>query len=153
MEYNLDKQDSIDRECDSCTKCCEGHLTATVRGNKMYPGKPCIFVEIGKGCKEYNKRPKDPCKSFSCTWKILKEMPEDFKPDKSGVIFTYRTTDDLKINYMKIHAAPNNPSPEILTWAFLHVVKNKYNLVWEIDDKVYYYGSIDFCSEMKPLYG
>ena len=141
------------RECGSCTKCCEGYLIANVRGNPIGNGKPCIFVEIGKGCKEYSKRPKDPCKTFKCGWLDGEDIPEEFKPEKSGVIFTYRTTDKLKIHYMKIHRAPNDPSSKILTWAFLNAIKKKTNLCWEIDNKGYYLGDPDFCEEMKIIYG
>ena len=140
------------RECGTCTKCCEGHLMANVRGRDVGPGKPCIFVEIGKGCKEYDKRPKDPCKSFTCGWLDTEEIPEEFKPDKSGVIFTFRTTDELKIPYMGIHSAPNDPSSKILTWAFINAASKPFNLVWELEKKGYYFGTADFCKEMKKVY-
>jgi hypothetical protein len=55
--------------------------------------------------------------------------------------------------YLKLHQAPNNPSPQILTWAFLFVLKHNTNFLWGLDERFYYYGSIDFCNEMKPLYG
>ena len=144
---------AVKRECGTCTKCCEGYLTATVRGHEMSKGKPCFFVEIGKGCKDYKNRPKDPCKDFTCGWKVIDEMPDNFKPEESGVIFTWQKTEKSNMLYLKLHQAPNNPSPQILTWAFLFVLKHNTNFLWGLDERFYYYGSIDFCNEMKPLYG
>ncbi len=141
------------RKCGTCTKCCEGYLIANVLGQEIGNGKPCIFVEIGKGCKEYSKRPKDPCKIFNCGWLDSEEIPEKFKPDKTGVIITFRTTDKSKTHYMKLHSAPEDPSPEMLSWAFLSAVKTPFNLVWELNKKGYYFGTPTFCEEMKEIYG
>jgi len=141
------------RECGTCTKCCEGHLAANIRGHEMSKGNPCFFVEIGKGCKDYENRPKDPCVSFTCGWKVIDEMPEHFKPEKSHVIFSWRKTEKLDLLYLCINEAPSSPSAEILTWAFLYTVNTNNNLLWSINDKAYYYGSNDFCNEMRPLYG
>jgi hypothetical protein len=141
------------RECGTCTKCCEGYLSGNIRGYEMFKGKPCFFVKIGKGCIDYENRPKNPCKNFTCGWKIIDEMPENFKPEISGVIFTWRSTEKLNINYLKLHQAPDNPTPQILTWAFLFVLKNSINFLWEVDEKSYYFGSEDFCNEMRPIFG
>jgi len=158
MEYDLDyfnkkdKKDNTSRECGSCTKCCEGYLSGNIKGHVMDLGKPCFFVEIGKGCTIYNDRPYDPCKKFLCTWITLKDMPEEFKPEKTGVIFCWRST-EKNLQYLQIHRAPNNPSPQVLTWAFMYVVQNGVNLLWDVDNRFYYFGNDIFCSEMKPLYG
>ena len=141
------------KECGTCTKCCEGYLHANIRGHEMSKGKPCIFVEIGKGCKEYDKRPYDPCKTFSCGWKSIEEMPDEFKPEISGVIVSWQKTEKYSIRYLKIHRAPSNPTVEILTWVLVYCLSKGYNLVWEIDDKTYYMGSKPFCEAMEPIYG
>ena len=56
------------RECGTCTKCCEGWLTGEALGHNFYPGKPCHFLAVNKGCTVYAKRPKDPCSSYKCAW-------------------------------------------------------------------------------------
>ena len=56
------------RSCGSCTKCCEGWLSGEALGHKFYPGKPCHFIAIGKGCSVYAKRPQEPCVSYKCGW-------------------------------------------------------------------------------------
>ena len=138
------------KECGTCTKCCEGWLTANIRGHDMYAGKPCVFVEIGKGCKDYINRPKDPCKSFSCGWLQIEDMPEEFKPETSGVIL------HLKLNngnpYMVISKAPNNPTEQFLSWAIVYARSKNANILWFIDDKSWWIGNEDFCNQMAIEY-
>lgn len=135
----------MSRECNNCTKCCEGWLSANINGHPMYPGKPCFFVEIGKGCKIYEDRPEDPCKGFLCSWIQIEEMPDHFKPDDSGVIMHKKHA--RGIDFYSISKAPNSPTVEYLTWAINFVVSRGENLVWNYDDKVSWLGSKEF-SEM-----
>lgn len=136
----------ITRECGTCTKCCEGWLTANIRGHDMFPGKPCFFVEIGKGCKDYKNRPDEPCKSFECGWLQIEDMPEEFKPEISGVIF------HLKLNngnpYMVISKAPNNPTAQLLSWAIVFAITRNLNIVWYIDNKSWWLGNDNFSKQM-----
>ena len=74
------------RECGNCTACCGGTLAAMIRGYEMGPGKPCHFVKLGVGCKDYKNRPEKPCKIFQCKWLIDNSLPDSLRPDKSGVI-------------------------------------------------------------------
>lgn len=141
------------RECGTCTKCCEGHLSANIRGHEMFPGKPCFFVEIGKGCKDYENRPIQPCKNFSCGWKEFIEMPDEFKPDKSHVILSIGKTPKNKITFWQLTKAPNNPSIEMLSWAFLYFAPRGVNLSWQINSNTYYFGSLEFCEEAKIMFG
>ena len=135
-----------DRECGTCTKCCEGWLKGNIKGHEMYPGKPCFFVEIGKGCKDYENRPQEPCKSFECGWITIDEMPEEFKPSMSGVIMSRYENNGNP--YMRINKAPNNPTEQYLSWAVVHAVSNKYNLLWAVDDKNWWIGNEDFLNQM-----
>ncbi len=131
------------RECGTCTKCCEGWLHATVRGHDMYVGKPCFFVEQGVGCSDYENRPSDPCKTFSCSWKEIPELPEKFKPEVSGVIIRY--TDDSFF----IIKAPEEPNAELISWMITYARGNNKNIVWYLNDGVYWLGSDQFCNKMK----
>ena len=36
------------RQCGSCTACCDGWVEGTIRGHEMKPGVPCHFR--GAGC-------------------------------------------------------------------------------------------------------
>jgi hypothetical protein len=135
----------MSKECGTCTKCCEGWLKANIKGHEMYLGKPCYFVEIGKGCKIYKYRPEDPCKQFSCGWKIVEDMPEEFKPENSGVIMHWRN--DFN-GYWTLSKAPNNPTPYFLSWFITYALSKKQNILWYIDDRSYWTGDEYFCKEM-----
>ena len=132
------------KECESCTKCCEGWLIADIHGHKMFPGNPCFFLEQDLGCREYENRPEDPCKIFNCGWKEIPDMPDEFKPEMSGVIMHYKPDDNCWV----LSKAPNNPSVQLLSWAMLFILSNGYNFVWNIDDKRWWIGSEEFCATM-----
>jgi hypothetical protein len=134
------------RECGTCTKCCEGWLTGNIKGHDMYPGKPCFFVEIGKGCKDYKNRPKNPCKNFLCGWRLIDDMPEEFKPEKTGVIVSLKKENDIE--YMVLSKAPNNPTEQLLSWAIVFARLRNLNILWYIDDKSWWMGSEDFSKQM-----
>lgn len=138
------------RECGTCTKCCEGWLSADIRGHKMFPGKPCFFVEQGVGCKDYENRPKSPCRNFSCGWKEVVEMPEEFKPELSGVIVQLLKKDNTQ--FISIENSPNEPSIEMLSWMMVHAASKSRNLLWFINNKSYWVGDDDFCKLMESEY-
>ena len=72
------------RECGSCTACCEGWIGSEVID--MGIDKPCQHC-TAQGCAIYESRPVDPCQVFKCAW--LKEdspLPDDMRPDKSLAI-------------------------------------------------------------------
>lgn len=134
------------RECGTCTKCCEGWLHAEIKGQKIYPGKPCFFVEIGKGCKDYENRPDIPCKSFECGWLVIEEMPDEFKPENCGIICNLNFNNGNP--YMVISKAPNNPTGQFLSWAIVYARSKNLNILWYIDDKSWWIGNPDFCNQM-----
>lgn len=140
----------MNKTCGTCTKCCEGWLTGNIKGHEMYPGKPCYFIEIGKGCTIYNDRPKDPCKDFSCGWLDIDSMPDEFKPENSGVIMYHKFI--LDHFYWSIVPAPNKPSPELLTWAIIYALSNNQNIVWLIGEKYYWIGSQEFSQIMSAIH-
>ena len=133
------------KECGTCTKCCEGWLKADIKGHKMYPGKPCFFIEIGKGCTIYKDRPEDPCKGFQCGWTEIQDMPEEFKPEVSGVIMHWKN--DFN-GYWVLSKAPNNPTVDFLSWAIIFAKSNNNNILWYIDDKSWWLGDNEFCKQM-----
>ena len=57
------------RNCGMCTACCDGWLTANIRGHEMRVGVPCHFRGEG-GCTIYQDRPVDPCRGFHCAWRL-----------------------------------------------------------------------------------
>lgn len=75
------------RQCGDCTLCCK--ILGVAELNKK-AREYCPHCEINQGCKIYQTRPKE-CSDFQCLW-LLGEIPEDLKPNKTGVMLT-----DLKI--------------------------------------------------------
>ena len=136
----------ITKECGTCTRCCEGYLTADINGQKIGNGKSCIFVQIGKGCGDYENRPKDPCRDFKCSWLEIEDMPNEFKPEISGVIMQYKNNNGNP--YFAISKAPKNPTEQFLSWALVYAIKNNANVVWYIDDKSYWLGNENFSNQM-----
>ena len=135
------------KECGTCTKCCEGWLVADIRGHSMSPGKPCFFVEIGKGCKDYENRPKEPCKNFVCGWIEIEDMPEEFRPEVSGAIMHF--TENNGNPYLSLVKAPNNPTEQYLSWAIVYARSRGANMLWNIDDKSFWLGNEEFSKQME----
>jgi hypothetical protein len=139
------------RQCGECTKCCEGWLKGDVKEHSMYPGKPCFFLQIGigepTGCSDYENRPDNPCKSYNCLWILDQDIPDEFKPEKTGVILDI--VDINGFNVLRIVPAPDDPSLEMLLWilqySYLH---GGLNMVWSFKDNDNIFGSTEFVEMM-----
>jgi hypothetical protein len=134
------------KSCAGCTKCCEGHLSATIHGHEMFPGKPCFFVEQGVGCKEYDTRPQHPCVVFQCEWRRNPYFDEWLAPVKTDVIFVRQMHNGFE--YIKIAEAGKPASQEVITWAKDYAEKQKMNFEWRADGVDFYIGSAEFVKEM-----
>lgn len=135
------------RSCDGCTKCCEGYLSGTAEGKPFYPGNPCHFVQIGKGCSIYNKRPKDPCVNYLCLWRSSEDIPMWMKPSEINAILDKRVTSG-GIPYLYLHEAGAKLDSKVLTWVVLHGLQTGQNVLWELDGGKHYIGSSDFINEL-----
>lgn len=73
------------RPCGECTACC--HFIP-IDDPKLH--KPtnvlCPHVAVGQGCTVYDLRP-GPCRGWECLWKALETIPQDWRPDQSGLVF------------------------------------------------------------------
>lgn len=136
----------MSRSCGDCTRCCEGHLYADVKGHIMSPGNPCPILQIGKGCSDYENRPENPCRTFNCQWISNPQVPEDLYPKTSGVLITVQQINDIK--FMKLHCAPNEPTADQLTWFIMYGLKNKINIAWDTLLKKYWMGDTMFTKAM-----
>lgn len=135
------------KECGTCTKCCEGWLKGNIRGHEMYLGKPCFFLEIGKGCGDYVNRPENPCKGFECAWLDIEEMPDKFKPEITGVI-AYLNPNNGNPSFF-LEKAPNSPKADFLSWIIVYARSRNLNIVWPTEDSVWWLGNDDFCKQME----
>jgi len=134
------------RSCEGCTKCCEGHLRADIKGNFMGQSddgklQPCIFVQIGKGCGDYEDRPINPCHIFKCDWLTNPDMPESFKPSNSNAIFTTREVNGIQ--YTKLIEAGHKLDSEVLSWAIENALMNGINFSWRVLSNIFleYFGN------------
>lgn len=77
------------RECQPCTACCEGWLQIVIKGQPVYPGKPCPHC-TGSGCNDYANRPVDPCVEFICGWRMDDSpLPDWMRPDNAKVVVLF----------------------------------------------------------------
>ena len=113
------------RQCFPCTTCCEGWLTGKIRGVKMHPGKPCLFI-VGKGCGIYEKRPARPCQSFKCAWLLEQDkLPEHMRPSECGaIVLLNRPWHNREV----IRAAPTGEKISADTLEWLKAYSRKHSL-------------------------
>lgn len=137
------------RGCESCTKCCEGYLSGEAKGKSFYPGKPCHFISIGKGCSIYTTRPNDPCAIFKCEWLINNEIPEWMKPNEINAIITTSKIKDKEIYYLNVVEAGEPLRSDVLTQLILYTLSNNLNFAWQINGGKNWIGSPEFLEAMK----
>jgi len=137
----------MSRQCGECTACCEGWLIADINGKRMEPGTPCYLLQIGKGCSDYENRPENPCKGFECEWLRLPDLyPEEMRPDKVGAIFSLQEVDGVR--YLRITEMGKRLDSEVLSHGVKITLAHKYNLYWEIEGKMHWFGNNDFVTIM-----
>jgi hypothetical protein len=130
------------RECDGCTKCCDGWLFGTAHNHEFWPGKKCHFVGVG-GCSIYNQRPEDPCKTFSCVWKFDERIPNWMKPNLVNAIVVQRQLNEH--SYIEIHEAGGRLDPTVLSWFFMKYATGVFtNIRYQLDGGWQSIGSLDF---------
>jgi hypothetical protein len=71
------------RSCGNCTLCCK---VMGIRGLNKPINTWCQFCEVGRSCKIYPTRP-DECRTFDCLWLRDQTFPDEFKPQKSRIVF------------------------------------------------------------------
>lgn len=135
------------RHCGSCTHCCDGTLSANIRGYEMKPGVPCFFVQLNKGCTDYDNRPSDPCRDYMCEWLAEDFIPLEWKPDKVEWLITKVKTKNFK--YLKLMPSGKFPTQEHVKWFIEYLQKNNLNGAWYTEKGLDWHGSIDFDKEMQ----
>ncbi len=104
------------RDCGECTACCDGWLKIEIRGEAVYPGKPCPF-STGHSCKIYAERPTDPCREFNCGWILPNSpFPEEFRPDRLGLVILAAKIQWRGLPVDVIVPAGRDPSEKDLAW-------------------------------------
>lgn len=140
------------RDCGTCTKCCEGYLYSedllTIGKKQFQLGvDPCPVLQIGKGCGDYENRPQTPCRGFQCEWLRQPDAyPEEMRPDKILTIFSLQEVDGVP--YLRLTEAGQRLDAEVLSHAIKLTLINKFNIYWEVDGKMHWFGNKEFVTIM-----
>lgn len=140
------------RDCGTCTKCCEGYLHSEdvleVSSKKFKLGiDPCPVLQIGKGCGDYENRPQTPCRGFQCEWLRQPDVyPEEMRPDRILAIFSLQEVNGIP--YLRVTEAGQRLDAEVLSHAIKITLLNKFNLYWEVDGKMHWFGNKEFVTIM-----
>jgi hypothetical protein len=140
--------DSEQRNCGTCTACCDGWLQIEIRGHKVGPGHKCPF-SASTGCKIYDDRPQHPCREFTCGWLLHRSpLPEWMRPDKSALIvlpskFLWRGSPvDVAV------PAGVYPKMKALDWLKNFSGKHKRPLMYQIENEWYAFGPPAFQADI-----
>jgi hypothetical protein len=117
------------RVCGECTKCCEGYLTCTVKGQQLGNGNACHY--LGSKCTIYEERPEHPCKTYKCEWLADLQFPEWMKPSLSKVIIN-----KIKHNNVEFYSlidAGTTLDIKFLNWMIHWALNNDKNLFYKIE--------------------
>lgn len=144
------------RQCDGCTACCEGWLSAEALGKRFFPGQPCHWMGCN-GCTVYEDRPKV-CSDFQCAWKDTHFLPEWFKPTESNVICLWRRwlpeedclPEDRGGVYLSISEMGKPLPTKHLTWLNTYVQAELLNVKYEYEGRWHWMGTPrfrDWCSD------
>jgi hypothetical protein len=117
----------IERQCESCTACCQGWLVSDV--TDMKPGQPCRHCTVS-GCAIYETRPQEPCVVFRCGWlRSGSQLPPEMRPDRCGaIVLLGRPWQGWEI----IRAVPvgDELPSETLQWLMSYARETKLPLMW-----------------------
>lgn len=140
-------QDS-QRPCGPCTACCEGWLSANIRGHEMHPGRPCFFLADGR-CTDYDARP-GTCKTYNCAWKAEPEVfPAWMRPDLAGVIISRIVLPmSADLTHYEVAEAAGKLDVRTLNWLVQWALEKGINLFYQIDGKHHALGSTFFKKHM-----
>jgi|SRR5665213_511720 len=75
-------QSAPGNDCGSCTVCC---MALRVIDLDKEAGRTCKHCLPGKGCGIYETR-FEVCRGFLCGWRLVPQLGEAWRPDKSGIL-------------------------------------------------------------------
>jgi hypothetical protein len=90
------------RECGNCTACCTVLPIRTAELQKT-SHVLCVHCRASEGCQIYATRPQV-CRDYYCGWRLLPGLPENWRPDLSGIFvdrvrFTANAIDEIPAEY------------------------------------------------------
>jgi hypothetical protein len=70
------------RDCGTCEVCC---IVPSIDAGEIQKASSARCTHCTQGCAIYETRP-TVCRDYNCGWRRLAAIPEDWRPDKSGVL-------------------------------------------------------------------
>ena len=138
------------RECDGCTVCCQGWLSAEALGYRFFPGQPCHWVGCN-GCTVYSDRP-PVCQNFECGWKESHFLPEWFKPTESNMIALWREWKAEEMceegengQYLCLSECGKSMTAKHMTWLNNYAAAGVLNVKYQYEGRWHWIGSDAFC--------
>jgi len=126
--------DGKGKDCNGCTRCCEGWLSTKVYDFEIGAGAGgCRFLSKN-GCSIYQARPKDPCQVFQCGWKENTQVPEYMKPDLSNVILLVRFIE--KYHFYRIVKCGDELSAKVIAWAKEYSEQGHHVIAYDKDSNL-----------------
>lgn len=134
------------RECGTCTACCEGWAAGNIRGHEMRVGLHCHFL-VDKQCTIYAERPVSPCRNFVCGWLADDSpFPEQFRPDQIGVIIIRIRWRDQPA-YLLLNAG-REPDAALIGWMEAYAMRTNRPFFYSLNGEKIGYGPVEFLQEM-----
>ena len=107
-----------DRACGPCVSCC---VFFTIAELDKPAGEICRNLKPGGGCRIYPDRP-GACRIFHCGWRSWDEVPDDWRPDRTGFVLGGQLAPG---RYLAVTADPARPDawrdaaylPALRAWA------------------------------------
>jgi len=121
--------EQLQRQCLPCTTCCKGWLYAEVNEHILKPGHPCPH-SLKQGCGIYESRPKNPCRTYLCSWVVAgSPLPDWMRPDQSGAIVLLSLPWEGELVISAIPVGAEIP-PKTLDWLQAYARKHQRPLIF-----------------------
>jgi hypothetical protein len=138
------------RECGSCTKCCDGWLSADIYGYQMKPHSPCKYLT--DKCSIYRDRP-SVCEEFICGW--LRDdgtlFPDWMQPNVINNILVYNRIGN--ITWYKLVEAGEDINVLLLSFLIQESGRKQFNLEYYVSETQFLIGTDEFKSFVKSTAG
>lgn len=90
-----------ERQCGECMICCE-YMYINAPTLKKPADVLCENCVVGQGCSIYETRP-SVCRTWHCLWRRDASIPDELRPDKSGVIFSLKICYEPRLLFENAH--------------------------------------------------
>jgi Fe-S-cluster containining protein len=94
------------RQCGECTMCCK---VMPIKELSKPAHQWCQHAKPGSGCAIYQSRPAE-CRGFACSWLLLKEIGEHWKPTKSKMVLVHGRDHQRGSQMISVHTDRSYPN-------------------------------------------